>query len=407
MATQTVTNDKAPGRWARKYPQLGQEPLPVTPYIDPAYYEKEKERIFKKQWLYVALEREVPEVGSYKVRRLDCADTSVIIIRGKDGVIRAFHNACSHRGNTVVTEAGQETYGRNRAGVVTCRFHGWVYNAQGELVNVPHEDRFYSCFDKAQNGLTPVHCDSWAGFVFVNVDPGPVQSLKDFLGGYGEHFGEFDFAACDYGFTYHTTLNCNWKVASDAFAEAYHVDTIHAGSFPNVFEAAIEDVQLFGPHRTCSVRLQLGGTPATTPIGDLANARSRSSLAAQGGSSSLPPTLNPQRDPDWAFELSVLFPSVLLHVSEGIWFTHQFWPIAHDKTLWEGKYYLKKPTTYSELWGFERAMVLQRNAWLEDTATMEDTYRAMLSGAKPFQHLQDEEILIRHNCVVVDEFVHS
>ena len=201
MATQTPTIDKAPGRWARKYPHLGQEPLPVTPYVDPAYYEKEKAQIFKKQWLYVSLERELPEPGSYKVRRLDCADTSVIIIRGKDGAIRAFHNACSHRGNTVVTESGQETYGHNRAGIVTCRFHGWVYNAQGELVNVPHEDRFYSCFDKASNGLTEVHCDTWAGFVFVNVDPGPVQSLKDFLGGYADHFGGFDFAAADYGFT--------------------------------------------------------------------------------------------------------------------------------------------------------------------------------------------------------------
>jgi phenylpropionate dioxygenase-like ring-hydroxylating dioxygenase large terminal subunit len=407
MATRAISPDKAPGRWARKYPELGQGPLPVSPYIDPAFYEKEKTHIFKKQWLYVALERELPGVGSYKVRRLDAADTSVIVIRGKDNVIRAFHNACSHRGNTVITETGQETYGRNRAGVVTCRFHGWVYNALGELVNVPHEDRFYSCFNKAENGLAEVHCDTWAGFVFVNVDPGPVQSLKEFLGGYGEHFGGFDFAACDHGFTYHTTLNCNWKVASDAFAEAYHVDTIHAGSFPNVFKPEIEDVQLFGPHRTCSVRLQLDTPPASTPIGDLANARSRSSLAAQGGGSSLPPTLNPNQDPDWSFELSVLFPSVLLHVSEGIWFTHQFWPITHDKTLWEGKYYLKKPTSHSELWGFERAMVLQRNAWLEDTATMEDTYRAMLSGAKKVQHLQDEEILIRHNCVVVDEFVNA
>lgn len=405
MASQANSSDTAPGRWARKYPELGQEPLPVAPYIDPEYYEREKARIFKKQWLYVALEREVPKPGSYKVRRLDCADTSVIIMRGKDNVIRAFHNACSHRGNTVVTENGQETYGYNRAGVVTCRFHGWVYDAKGDLINVPQEKSFYSCFDKAENGLTEVHCDTWAGFIFVNVDTDPVQPLKEFLGGYGEHFGGFDFDACDYGFTYHTTLNCNWKVASDAFAEAYHVDTIHAGSFPNVFEGAIEDVQLFGPHRTCSVRLQVGAQQPASPIGELANQRSRASLAAAGGSTTLPPTLNPNRDANWGFELSVLFPSVLLHVSEGIWFTHQFWPIAHDKTLWEGKYYLTKPRTYSELWGFERSMILQRNAWLEDTATMEDTYRAMLSGAKKFQHLQDEEILIRHNCKVVDEFV--
>lgn len=408
MATQADAGDEAPGRWARKYPDLGQEPLPVAPYIDPDYYAKEKAKIFKKQWLYVAVERELAEPGAYKVRRLDCADTSIIIFRGKDMKIRAFHNACSHRGNTVVSETGQETYGYSKAGVVTCRFHGWVYDALGELVSVPQEERFYRCFDKKDNGLCEVHCDSWCGFVFVNVDSGPVQPLEEFLGGYATHFEGFDFDACDYGFTYHTTLDCNWKIASDAFAEAYHVDTIHAGSFPNVFEGGIEDVQLFGPHRTCSVRLQLENLPKT-PIGDLANARSRGSLAAAGAgsSSSLPPTLNPKREANWGFELSVLFPSVLLHVSEGIWFTHQFWPIAHDKTLWEGKYYLKKPRTYSELWGFERAMMLQRNAWLEDTATMENTFRAMKSGAKKFQHLQDEEILIRHNFKVVEDFVRA
>lgn len=405
MATHPI-KEGGPGRWARKYPELGTEPLPVQPYIDPAYYEKEKEKIFKKQWLYVALEREVPKPGSYKVRRLDCADTSVIIMHGKDGKIRAFHNACSHRGNTVISGDEQEMYGRNKAGIVTCRFHGWVYNAHGELINVPQEQRFHSCFDKADNGLTEIHCDTWAGFIFVNVDPGPVQPLMDYLGGYADHFGGFDYGACDYGFTYQTVLNCNWKIASDAFAEAYHVDTIHAGSFPNTFESVIEDVQFFGPHRTCAVDLQLDNLPSS-PIGDLANARSRGSLAAAGSASSLPPQLNPQRRDSWGFELSVLFPSVLLHVSEGIWFTHQFWPIAHDKTLWEGKYYLAKPHTHSELWGFERAMILQRNAWLEDTATMEDTHRAMKSGAKKVQHLQDEEILIRHNFHTVENLINA
>ena len=395
-----------PYRWAKKFPHLGRDPLPIEPYVSPEWYAREKEKIFKKQWLYVALERELPNPGDYKVRRLDCADTSVIIIRGKDGQVRAFHNMCSHRGNTVISGSEEETYGSSRAGIVTCRFHGWVYDATGKLVNVPQADKFYDCFDRAENGLTPVHCDVWAGFVFVNVDPGPVQSLKAFLGGYADHFGGFPYDACDYGFTYHTYLDCNWKVASDAFAEAYHVDTIHAGSFPNVFRTAIEDVELFGPHRTCSVRLNIENLPST-PIGDLANARSRGSLAAAGKSTMIPPTMNPDGDADWAFELSVLFPSVLLHVAEGIWFTHQFWPVAHDKTLWEGKYYLAKPRTYSELWGFERAMILQRNAWLEDTATMEDTHRAMTSGAKRHQHLQDEELLIRHGFKVVEDMVRA
>jgi phenylpropionate dioxygenase-like ring-hydroxylating dioxygenase large terminal subunit len=393
-------------RWAAKYPHLGQEPLPVDPYISPEWYQAEKEKIFKKTWLYVGRVEEIAKKGDYKVRRLTAADTSVIIVRGKDDVIRGFHNACSHRGNTVVSEMGEETYGNSKAAVMTCRFHGWVYNAEGNLVNVPQEDRFYSCFDKSKNGLAPVHCDVWRGFIFVNVDPGPVQPLLEFLGGFADHFSDYPYEQMAYGFTYHTMLDCNWKIASDAFAEAYHVDTIHAGSFPNVFSNGIEGVEIFGPHRTCGVHLNLGQLPQV-PIGMLAGRKARGSLTTQAGTSMIPPTMNRDRRSDFAFELSVLFPSVLLHVSEGIWFTHQFWPIAHDKTLWEGKYYLAAPRTHSELWGFNHAMILQRNAWLEDTATMEDTHRAMASGVKKFQNLQDEEILIRHGFKVVEDYVNS
>ena len=123
--------------------------------------------------------------------------------------------------------------------------------------------------------------------------------------------------------------------------------------------------------------------------------------------SMLPQTINPDKRADFAFELSVLFPNTLIHVAEGIWFTHQFWPIAHNKTLWEGRYYVKAPQTNGQRWATEHAMTLQRNAWLEDTATMEDTQRAMQSRAKTLQHLQDDEILIRHGAVIVDRFVNA
>jgi phenylpropionate dioxygenase-like ring-hydroxylating dioxygenase large terminal subunit len=310
---------------------------------------------------------------------------------------------CSHRGNKVIAETGEETFGSSRAAVLTCRFHGWVYGADGTLVNVPEEDRFYGCFDKAENGLAAIHCDVWEGFIFINLASQPPQSLKDFLGEYGAHFAGFPYGELDYCFTYYTYLNCNWKVGHDAFAEAYHVPTIHAGSFPNVFSTGLQNVALFGPHRTTAICLTLDATP--TPIAALANTRARGSLVAKAATSMLPPTINPDGRADFAFELSVMFPNFLLHVAEGIWFTHQFWPIDYNKTLWEGKYYLRAPTTNSERWALEHAQVLQRNAWLEDTATMEATQEAMESGAKQRINLQDEEILIRHGYSVLDQYM--
>ena len=119
----------------------------------------------------------------------------------------------------------------------------------------------------------------------------------------------------------------------------------------------------------------------------------------------LPDTINDERRDDFSFELSVFFPNWLLHVAEGIWFTHQFWPLSHDRCLREGKYYVSAPRTNSERWALEHAMVLQRNAWLEDTATMEGTFYSLCSGAKAHMILHDEEVLVRHGYHVLDQYL--
>ncbi|WP_374265940.1 SRPBCC family protein [Zoogloea sp.] len=393
-------------KWAAKYPDLGTGPIPVEPCVSPEFFEQERQKVFLKSWLKVGRVEEIAKAGDYKVKKLAFAKTSVILMRGKDGQIRGFHNTCSHRGNKVVVETGEETFGRNKAAVVTCRFHGWVYNAHGGIVQVPEENKFSADFDKARNGLTPVHTDVWEGFIFVNLDPSEqVVPLAEFLGGIGTHLAGFPYGELSQCFSYHTYLDCNWKVAHDAFAEAYHVATIHAGSFPNVFSSGLQNVELFGPHRTTAICLSLNAEP--TPVAKIANSLATGSLVAQRGASMLPPTVNPDRRDDFSFELSVLFPNLLLHVSEGIWFTHQFWPIAHNKTLWEGKYYVRPAQTNSQRWALEHAQCLQRNAWLEDTATMEDTQTALESGAKQWMYLQDDEILIRHGYHALEAYMHA
>ena len=396
-------NTQLERRWAAKYPDLGMDPVSTLPCTEPGIFDSEVERIFSKVWLKVAVDAELPKPGDWKVKRLDFADTSVILIRGKDGVVRGFHNMCSHRGNTVITETGDETFGSSKAAVLPCRFHGWVYDAKGQIAHIPEEERFSPCFEKAENGLSAVAADVWEGFIFINLDPKPEQSLSDFLGAYGAHFGGFPYGEMNHAYRYYTYLDCNWKVGVDAFSEAYHVHTIHAGSFPNVFSSGLSDVQLFGPHRTCGVCLSLDAEP--TPVAGVANSRARGSLVAKAGASMLPPSINPSGREDFAFELSVMFPNLLLHIAEGIWFTHQFWPIAHNKCLWEGQYFVRAPQTNSQRWALEHAQVLQRNAWLEDTQTMENTQRALQSGAKKTMNLQDEEILIRHGYHVLDQYL--
>jgi phenylpropionate dioxygenase-like ring-hydroxylating dioxygenase large terminal subunit len=389
-------------RWARKFPWLGTGPVKTDVCISPELFKEEVEKVYKNVWLCVGRVEDVPEPGSYLLRQLHFASTAALVVRGRDHRVRAFHNTCSHRGNTVVVPQDYLTFGKGR--VLSCRFHGWAYNPEGQLQSVPEEERFHACFDKKQNGLTPMHCDTWEGFVFVNLAEKPAQPLREFLGKMGDHFSGFPYTELTRRFRYYTYLNCNWKVGLDAFAEAYHVNTIHAGSFPGTFSTGLQMVELYGDHRTTAVCFN--PPKNTPPVLKLMAAKARGSLTNNLGTTSmLPPTLNYEKRSDYAFELSVFFPNWLLHVAEGIWFTHQFWPVSHARCLWEGNYHVREPRTHSERWALEQAMVLQRNAWLEDTATMEGTHSSLESGAKPVMQLQDDEVLVRHGYHVLDKYL--
>src|SRR5262249_62399674 len=137
--------------------------------------------IFKRTWLNVGRVERLPKTGSYFTRELAVADTSLIIVRGRDGQIRAFHNICRHRGNKLVWNdfPREETAGTCRQ--FTCKYHGWRYNLDGALNFVQQETEFFD-LDKADYGLVPVHCEVWEGFIFVNLAKEPEQSLKEFLG---------------------------------------------------------------------------------------------------------------------------------------------------------------------------------------------------------------------------------
>ena len=388
--------------WASKFPELGEGPVSVEPCISEDYFEREKEQLFKKVWLKVGRVEEFPAAGSWKLKPMSIWDTTIIFVRGDDDHIRGFHNTCSHRGNSVIWAKS----GRGKSRHFFCHFHGWTYDTMGQLVDVPQEDEFLDSFKRCENGLTPVAVEVWEGFVFANLEPNPVQSLASFLGEAGTRYSGFPFGEMTAVYSYRTVLNCNWKVAQDAFSEAYHVSTIHAGSFPDGFAAKIWDVELSGPHRSCAVYMTEQG-PKPTPVAGIAHRLGTSSIAKRGARTELPPRINPRRDPTFAFDLAVLFPNFLVHVMDGLYFTHQFEPIAVDKTLWEGIQYFRPPRNAGERFSHEYGQVLQRNAWLEDTATMEATHTALKSGAKKVMHLQDHEILIRHSYKAVDEYINQ
>src|ERR1700683_972904 len=95
---------------AKKFPALGGSPIPVDHYVSPEIFEKEREKIFKKHWLFVGRTEYLQKPGDYFVQELEIAQTSVLIVRGKDNKIRGFHNVCRHRANRVTSGRGNCRY---------------------------------------------------------------------------------------------------------------------------------------------------------------------------------------------------------------------------------------------------------------------------------------------------------
>ncbi|MCU0310299.1 MAG: Rieske 2Fe-2S domain-containing protein [Acidimicrobiales bacterium] len=192
-------------------------PIPTGRYTDPAFHELERERVFGRSWLFAGHESEWPEAGAYRLTTRSGAP--IVVVRGDDGVLRAFYNSCRHRGAPVT----RDECGTARR--LTCQYHSWSYGTDGTLKAVP-DARSFPGLDTASLGLVSVRCETWDGWVFVNEDLDAV-ALLEFLGPIADQMSEIDGRAMRAVGTQLHHLDCNWKLMVDAFLEVYHVRTVH------------------------------------------------------------------------------------------------------------------------------------------------------------------------------------
>jgi len=390
-------------KWHDLYPELGTGPVPIEPYISQEYFELERERIFRKVWLNVGREEEIPKPGDYLVKDLPVGKTSLLVVRGKDGRLRAFHNVCSHRSNKLVWSRSGSCQN------FSCKFHGWSYNLEGRLTFVPDEENFFD-LKKADHGLTPVATDTWQGFIFINLDPHPQESLTTYLGDWAQSVEGYPFAkhsaVC---YSWQTELRANWKLLKDAFQEAYHVAFLHKRSLPDSFTSKSNpfahglEYKLYPRHH----RMSVFGSPEHQPTAVEALAYRFGTLLVRNDFSmdGLPPGVNPTRNPAWALDLNVIFPNFFVDVSEGSYFTYNMWPLAVDRTLWEVRNYFPEPQSVGQRFSQEYSKTFFRDVLMEDANTLENTQHVLASGAKTHFILQDQEILIRHDHKVHEDHV--
>lgn len=391
------------GAMTLHYPDLGTEPLPISVNVDPAYFELEREHVFRKSWLNVGREEDVPNPGDYFVKHLEILETTVLVVRGQDGVIRAFHDQCKHRGNKIIRK------GSGNCKFFSCGFHGWTYDTAGKLVNVPDEDQFFG-LDKSKIGLTPLATDTWEGFIFVNDQPNPPESLREWLGELADQFqGWFSAGDRTLMASYMVDVKCNWKVFIDAFVEAYHAPYIHGRSVGDAFTspenplAHLWSARLYKRHRSISV---WGTERPPSRAEEMAFRFGKKVWPAPGTvNEPLPPGINPNRHEKWAFDINLFFPNFQLGIANGYYLIYNYWPVAVDRTKMEIKLYMYKPETPGQFISQEYVRTLMRDVIREDLNTMESTQATLRSGAMTHMYLSDQEVAVRHGYKVVQRAI--
>lgn len=388
--TRTVMADK---RWAAKYPALGTGPVAAESCISAEYFERERDLIFRRSWINVGRVDEIPERGQYFVRELAVCHTSILVMRGKDGKVRGFHNVCAHRGNRLVPhERGQ------CPGKLMCNFHFWTYDTEGRLSWVPDEENFHG-LDKAKLGLTPVRTDVWEGFIFVNLDDRGSESLEDYLDGVGRQLKGAPFGRLARLRTYKVDERANWKVAIDAQNEVYHLPFQHRYTFPDAFVlkdnryTRLFDVNLYKRHSVWSC--EYNADYKVSALGGL--------LSRLDGLKNAPRFTQMIGD----FDFFLVFPNMVILLFKGAaWdfvVTYNFWPLAVDHTIWEIRYYYPPADNAATRLAHEYSICRLRDTLQEDAKAHEAIHAGLRSRAKRELHLQDDEICIRYFHQVVDD----
>jgi len=195
--------------------------VPAEDYTSVEFSRLEQEKLWPKVWLIAAREQQFSKLGDFV--RFDIAGESIVIVRREDSSLGAFYNVCQHRGRRLVDELSG-----NLGDHFVCKYHAWRYDLDGSARYIHHRDDWGGCetFADEQVALKRLRIDTWGGWVWVSMDP-DIKPLREFLAPAPEYLRPFEFD--NLRITWYKTIRvkCNWKVAIEAFDEAYHVAGTH------------------------------------------------------------------------------------------------------------------------------------------------------------------------------------
>lgn len=193
--------------------------VPGERYTSQEFLDLEMEKLWPRVWQVACREEEIPNPGDFFEYTI--GNQSILVVRRDHGTIKAYFNACPHRGTRLAAGVGNFATSEIR-----CRYHGWRWDLGGEIVEVVDRHEFPAAMTDDAVHLGKVQVGRWGGFVFINMDPN-CESFESFMGVMPSEFASYKFESLRFR-SYRTILfDCNWKTAVDAFNEGYHPQALH------------------------------------------------------------------------------------------------------------------------------------------------------------------------------------
>jgi phenylpropionate dioxygenase-like ring-hydroxylating dioxygenase large terminal subunit len=242
----------------------------------------------------------------------------------------------------------------------------------------------------------------WEGFIFINLDENPSQSLREFLGEMGEGLEGYPYHKFTQVYGYRAVVNANWKEFSDSFSETYHAPYLHGGMSTEMADGiATADATLFkimAPHGMASWREFPRELEQPTPIEKVVRAGLFGPWdQADLGLAELPKGINELRDDQWGIDSNQIFPNlVILFWERGWYMTYHYWPLSVDSHLFECYQYFMPPKNATERLQQELSVAMSREYAFQDANTLEATHSMLKTRVKTKFPMCDQEILPRN-----------
>lgn len=346
--------------------------LPAWTYHSPALLELEKQELFRNHWQIVGHVSDVSAPGDFFT--VDIADDRALIVRGEDGVVRAFHNLCRHRGSRVTAEKSGHC---ERAFV--CPFHGWVYNLDGSLRGPAHPQSFEG-LDRSKFGLKQIDSEIWMGFIFIRFLKGPQASVAETMAPQADELAAYRMedlvpAAAPTEFR----LDVNWKSVRDVDNEGYHVAMAHP-ALHELYGARYFDQPYQNGVSRSEGRFERQG-------GRLWSVRNYMALSTG------PQWLDEDKRQLWGYH--GLFPNAVIAVTPELVQFYQEFPLGVDRTLIRGAVYRRPGESREQRVARYLATRIDRETGQEDIQLSVWSNESMKSCGFDGFHLSDLEKGVR------------